>query len=165
MLKKSDNTITDAIYKKLGFVFFNQQATWQNGAKAIKNILESKTNKSFKEMYLDDGSGLSRHNLITPELLVTALSYAYHNEIIRQKFIESLSHAGIDGTLQYRMPHLKHRVYAKTGNIGGASSLAGYIKTKNQDTLAFTIIINSFLDSPRKYHKLQDEICSILAGS
>src|SRR3972149_8097993 len=104
MLKKSDNTIADTIYKKLGAAFFNKQSSWQDGSKAIKNILEKKSYINFKEMYMDDGSGLSNYNLITPANLVAALSYAYHNETIRQIFTDSLSKAGIDGTLQSRMP-------------------------------------------------------------
>ncbi|MBU0744408.1 MAG: D-alanyl-D-alanine carboxypeptidase/D-alanyl-D-alanine-endopeptidase [Gammaproteobacteria bacterium] len=164
-LKQSDNTFADAIYKKLGASFFNKQSSWQSSAKAVKTILESKTRKSFNQMYMEDGSGLSRYNLITPTLLVTALDFAYRDETIKRSFINSLSFTGINGTLKNRMPNLKHRLYAKTGNMANSSSLAGYIKTKNQEIIAFAIIINSFLDSPKKYHKLQDEICNVLANS
>lgn len=165
MLKKSDNTTADTIYKKLGSAFFNKQASWQDGAAAIKKILTIKNSDIFNKMRMDDGSGLSRYSLITPTQLAMALSYAYHNEYIRQTFIDSLPNAGVDGTLSYRMPNLKNRVYAKTGNMENSSSLAGYIKTKNQDMLAFSIIVNSFLGSPRKYHKLLDDVCTVLANS
>lgn len=164
MLKKSDNTIADTIYKKIGHLFFNSQATWQNSAAAVKSILAGKNNNTYSGIRMDDGSGLSRYNLITPMHLISTLKYAYNNEEIKQIFINSLPNAGIDGTLGNRMPNLKNRLYAKTGNMENSASLAGYIKTNNQEMLAFAIIINSFLDSPKKYHQLQDNICNILAN-
>ena len=165
MLKRSDNTIADAIHKKLGQFFFSKQATWKQGSLAIKNILESATGWDFKEMYLDDGSGLSRHNQITPNLIVKSLVHAYNNPHIKQHFIDALPHAGIDGTIEKRMLNLKNRVYAKTGNMGSVSSLVGYIKTKTEGVVAFAIMINSFLGKPKKLHVLQDEICNIIADS
>lgn len=164
MLKKSDNTYADAIYKKIGYEFFKQQATWQSSALAINKIFEAKKIAFAKETYMDDGSGLSRYNMITPALLVAVLGYSYYDTNIRQALTNALSHMGIDGTLQYRLPKLKNKIFAKTGNMIGVSSLTGYIENKNHEMLAFAIIINSFLDSPKKYHKLQDEICTILAN-
>lgn len=163
MMKKSDNLIADTIYKKLGYEFFHKTATWQNSEKAIAAILSPKTGIIFKKMRMVDGSGLSRYNLVTPLQLVAALRYAYSDKNINQTFIDSLSMVGIDGTLQHRMPNLRGRVYAKTGNMEGISSLVGYIKTKNQDIIAFAITINSFINNHKKYRQLQDKICSLLA--
>jgi len=165
MLKESDNTITDALYKKLGYLFFNEQSTWKKGFEAIKNILETQTGLAFKEMYLDDGCGISHHDMITPDLMIKILNYAYHNQTIKQPFIDALPHAGIDGTLEHRMLNLKNRVFAKTGSMGNVSALAGFIETKHKEKISFVIIINSFLGSPKQMHELLDLICTIIANS
>lgn len=164
MMKKSDNLIADAIYKKLGYSFFHKAGTWLNSEKAIVNILAPKTNIVFKKMRIVDGSGLSRYNLVSPAQLVAVLRFAYYDKNISHAFINALSIAGIDGTLKYKMPDLKGRVYAKTGNMEGISSLVGYIKTASQGNLAFAITFNSFLNNHQKYRQLQDRICTFLAS-
>lgn len=164
MMKKSDNLIADSIYKKLGYSFFHKAGTWQNSEKAIVNILAPKTNIAFKKMRIVDGSGLSRYNLVSPAQLVAVLRFAYYDKNISRPFINSLSIAGTDGTLKYKMPDLRGRVYAKTGNMEGISSLVGYIKTRSQGNLAFAITFNSFLNNHQKYRQLQDKICTLLAN-
>ncbi|EKE01058.1 MAG: hypothetical protein ACD_21C00228G0007 [uncultured bacterium] len=164
MLKKSDNSIADAVFKKIGYNYFHKTSTWHSSAQAIANILASKTGISFKKMKIVDGSGLSRYSLVSPAQLVAVLRYAYTDKNINQAFTSSLSIAGADGTLKYRMPNLKNRVYAKTGNMEGISSLVGYIKTAHQGNLAFAITVNSFLNNNIKYRQLQDKICTILAN-
>jgi D-alanyl-D-alanine carboxypeptidase len=62
------------------------------------------------------------------------------------------------------MLDLRGRVYAKTGNMEGISSLVGYIKTVSQGNLAFAITFNSFLNNHQKYRQLQDKICTLLAS-
>lgn len=164
MLKKSDNLIADAVYKKIGYGFFHKTSSWRSSERAIASILAPKTNIAFnKQIRLVDGSGLSRYNLISSSQLVAVLRYAYNDKEINQTFINALSKAGVDGTLKYRMPNLIGRVYAKTGNMDGISSLVGYIKTINYGNIAFAITINSFLDNHQKYRQLQDRICEVLA--
>jgi len=56
----------------------------------------------------------------------------------------SLSIAGIDGTLSKRMQNTlaMNNLRAKTGTLRNVSSLAGYVNTKNNDTLIFAFIFN-----------------------
>jgi len=165
MLKKSDNLIADAVYKKIGSSYYHKRGTWKNSAKAIAAILVNNTKIDFRKLKIVDGSGLSRFNLITPAQFNAVLRYAYLDQKIREPFMAALPTAGIDGTMRYRLPQLQGRVKAKTGNMASITSLAGYINTASKQTLAFTIIVNDFLAKPHKYHKLQDEICSFLARS
>lgn len=164
MLKDSDNLIADAIYKKLGHSFFQKSATWQNSARAITHILTPKTGVPFKKMKMVDGSGLSRYNLVSAKQLVTILQYTYFAKNISSVFVNALAIAGVDGTLKDRMPNLKNRVLAKTGKMSSVATLAGYVKTKTQGTVAFAIMLNSFLNDSQKYNKLQDEVCTVLAN-
>jgi serine-type D-Ala-D-Ala carboxypeptidase/endopeptidase (penicillin-binding protein 4) len=164
MLKESDNSIADAIYRKLGSSFFHKASTWKNSTKAIANILGPTAEINFNKMKIVDGSGLSRYNLVSPAQLVKLLSYAYNNKSINQPFVNALATPGNIGTLETRMPDLKNRVRAKTGRMTGIVSLAGYIKTTDHGEVAFAIATNSFLGDHQKHQKLHDEICTALAG-
>jgi D-alanyl-D-alanine carboxypeptidase/D-alanyl-D-alanine-endopeptidase (penicillin-binding protein 4) len=50
-----------------------------------------------------DGSGLSRYNYASANLLVGVLKHAWHDERLRGPFVASLPVGGHDGTLQNRM--------------------------------------------------------------
>ena len=163
MLKKSDNLIANSLYKKLAYASLNQTGTWKNGAKAFANILGKNSGIDFKHIKIVDGAGLSRYNLASPASLVALLNYAYRDKAINFYFIRALPFAGIDGHLAYRMPQLHGRVKAKTGTMKSITSLAGYIDTNSQQVLSFAIIINDFIEHPRKYQRLEDEICNYLA--
>ena len=66
----------------------------------------------------------------------------------RQPFIDSLSIAGSDGTLEkrFRDSDLRGRVFAKSGYVAGVSSLSGYVKTKDDRWFAFSILMNGVSD-------------------
>jgi len=163
MLKKSDNLIANSLYKKLAYAYFNNTGTWESGAKALASILGKNSGIDFKHIKIVDGAGLSRYNLVSPNALVALLNYAYRDKVINFYFIRALPFAGIDGHLAYRMPQLHGRVKAKTGTMKSITSLAGYVDTASQQVFSFAIIINDFVEHPRKYQKLEDEICSYLA--
>jgi len=163
MLKKSDNLIANSLYKKLGAVYFNRSGTWKNGGKAIAAILGKNSGIDFKRIKIVDGAGLSRYNLVSPTALVQLLNYAYRDQAINFYFVRALPFSGIDGHLAYRMGNLKGRVKAKTGTMKSITSLAGYVDTNRHQVFSFAIIVNDFVEHPRKYQRLEDEICSYLA--
>jgi D-alanyl-D-alanine carboxypeptidase/D-alanyl-D-alanine-endopeptidase (penicillin-binding protein 4) len=110
-----------------------------------------------------DGSGVSRYNLVSAELLIELLIYMYNNPEFN-RFYNSLAIAGVDGTLEKRMidTDAEGRVFAKTGTLNGVSALSGYVKTLNDHLLAFSILIQNFVEKTRVARNLQDEICNIL---
>jgi D-alanyl-D-alanine carboxypeptidase/D-alanyl-D-alanine-endopeptidase (penicillin-binding protein 4) len=110
-----------------------------------------------------DGSGLSRHNLVSPEALVQvlrAMAYTPFAELYRA----SLPIAGISGTLQGRFQGTpaKGIVQAKTGTISGVSALSGYITPPNYPPLAFSIIINQSNQSAYTQRQAIDEMVVLL---
>jgi serine-type D-Ala-D-Ala carboxypeptidase/endopeptidase (penicillin-binding protein 4) len=54
------------------------------------------------------------------------------------------------------------KVKAKTGTLNGVSSLAGYVETKDGETLIFSAIINNHLDDTA--YGLLDEIAVTIAN-
>ena len=70
------------------------------------------------------------------------------------------------GTLKHRLlaPDLKGRIHAKTGHIGGVSSLSGYIDSAGGDTYVFSILANAGEQVKMGLaDQMQDRICEILA--
>lgn len=167
MLKKSDNLIADSLLKKLGEKYFSTQGSWKTGRSAVQAILSSKTDIDFRNIVLIDGSGLSRSNIVTPNAFVKLLNFAYKELPDNDLFFESLPSSGRDGTLKYRLGGpILGRVHAKTGSMHGISSLAGYIRTANNQILAFSIIINDAVPGRSNqvgYRLLENQICEFLA--
>jgi D-alanyl-D-alanine carboxypeptidase/D-alanyl-D-alanine-endopeptidase (penicillin-binding protein 4) len=82
----------------------------------------------------------------------------------KETFFESLTIAGVDGTIGKRMYDLKGRVHAKTGFIGGVRSLSGYVQNDDGRWLIFSIIYNGFSGSAGPYEDMQDNAVRVLAA-
>ncbi len=92
---------------------------------------------------VEDGSGLSRSDVLTPAGLVDLL-VAMDRHPHAAAFRESLPMAGVDGTLKTRMKgtRAEGRVLAKTGTLALVNALAGYVTTARGERLAFAALAN-----------------------
>lgn len=162
MLKKSDNVIAGALFKKLGQLYSHQPGSWENGSLAVSKILSTKAGVNTTGMRILDGSGLSPDNLATPAQMMQVLDYAYHHYPISYDFISALPIAGVDGTLKHRMANIARKVRAKTGTISGVVSLAGYTISGEKEPLAFVIMINGNKGMGWRYKELEDRIATAL---
>jgi len=70
--------------------------------------------------------------------------------------------AGKDGTIGKRMDDLQGHVFGKTGFIGGVRALSGYIKTRDDKWLAFSIIFNKLPGDVAPAEDIQDNVCRVL---
>ena len=153
--KSSQNMFADAMFKMMG------NGTWEGGEKATKAFL-AKAGIDATHYRAVDGSGLARENRVTARLITDLLAYMdKHPE--SETFHQSLSAAGVDGTIRNRMHDLKGRVQAKTGYIGGVRALSGYVQKSDGKWLAFSFIFNGFKGSERPFEVLQDEAVHVLA--
>lgn len=91
-----------------------------------------------------DGSGLSRHNLITPSSVVQLYTYMAKQSKYSQVWRDSLTIGGVDGTLRNRFKGTRAsgNVRGKTGTIGQVSALSGYVKTAAGEELVFSTVVN-----------------------
>ncbi len=110
------------------------------GAAVVKKWLKEK-GIATDEISIHDGSGLSRLDFIAPETLGKLLIFASQMKNA-EIFKNSLPIAGTDGTLRGRLANASGKVFAKTGTISYISALAGYAKSSNGETLAFSIFCN-----------------------
>jgi len=91
-----------------------------------------------------DGSGLSRHDLVTPRALVALLLYAEKQPWFGT-YLESLPVAGIDGTLEDRMKNsiAVGRLHAKTGSVEHVRTRSGYADLPSGRRLVFSFLSNN----------------------
>ncbi|MHB1221647.1 MAG: D-alanyl-D-alanine carboxypeptidase/D-alanyl-D-alanine endopeptidase [Gammaproteobacteria bacterium] len=162
MLKKSDNIIAGSLFKKIGQLYSRQPGSWENGRAAVSAILAKHAGVNTSGLKILDGSGLSPDNLATPAQMMQVLNFAYHHYGTSYEFISALPIAGVDGTLKHRMYNISRKVRAKTGTISGVVGLAGYAMGKDNEPLAFVIMINSGKGMGWKYKALEDKIATAL---
>ena len=98
------------------------------------------------EHIIVDGSGLSRYNYITANLIVHILRAMARDPKNAATFEALLPIAGKDGTLRNRMKGTKAEgnVHAKTGTLSAVRSLSGYLRTADGERIGFSIIANNF---------------------
>ena len=107
-----------------------------------------------------DGSGLSRHDLVTPRAFVGVLAYA-QKQAWFPAFLASLPVAGADGTLNERMkePPLAGKIHAKTGSVTHVRTLSGYAETPGGRKLIFSFLSNNQGAKNHEVHTAIDGVC------
>lgn len=116
------------------------------------------------DLYIVDGSGLSRYNLVTPKDIVALLDYMARSRYFGV-FYDSLAIAGTDGTLKrMQSPPLQGNLRGKTGSMNHVRNLSGYVTTAGGERLAFAILINNFSADPSMIEDIIERICLRLAN-
>jgi len=116
-------------------------------------------------MHLADGSGYSRSNHLSAELLVGVLEHLAAEPQAYRVLSRSLPVAGREGTLASRMRDTaaQGRVRAKTGTLPKISCLSGYVEEEGQARIAFSILMNDFACSLATARRIQDQMAIALA--
>lgn len=163
MMKASQNLYAETLLKTIG-AGAQGVGSSEAGRAAVRAALES-WNVSMDDILMVDGSGLSRYNLITPDALVGVLSHIFHDDELRDRFVNTLPSAGVDGTLAERMKNTTAagNVRAKTGSFSNARAVAGYIRTANAEPLAFAILANNYGVEPSGIDYATDAILVALS--
>ena len=162
MLKESDNLYAESVFYQIASSTGAHPATADSGVSVVNRLI-SKIGLDPRRYSIADGSGLSPYNLVSAELEVRFLRYAFLNNNVFMHLQPALPKAGIDGTLRSRMhgTFTQGNVIAKTGTLTGVSSLAGYCTAANGHRLAFAII-NQGLMHRSNGRAFQDRVCTVL---
>ncbi|HWP39348.1 MAG TPA: D-alanyl-D-alanine carboxypeptidase/D-alanyl-D-alanine-endopeptidase, partial [Tepidisphaeraceae bacterium] len=144
--KDSINLYAEALCKRLGAAASGMTGSWDNGTAAMGAFLES-LGVNRNEFTIDDGCGLSKKNLISPNAIARVLEHEFHTRD-REVFVNSLAVAGTDGTFEERFKDsdLRGRVFGKSGYVRGVASLSGYLKARDDNWYAFSILMNEVYD-------------------
>ena len=113
------------------------------GVRVLNEFL-SRAGVKKGDVLLEEGSGLSRRDVITPEATVALLVHM-RNSRWSDVYRNALPIAGVDGTLQNRMKGTPAagNVRAKTGTLRYVYTLSGYVTTAAGERLAFSIMLNN----------------------
>ena len=152
-LKPSQNLYTELILRTLGKVAPPPPSTTMSNLPQTSDELGLEAVKSFlktvglrpEALVLDDGSGLSRNDMITAEASVQLLTFMSKHRYANV-FRDALPIGGVDGTLRNRFKGTpaENNVRAKTGSLSSAASLGGYMTTAGGEKLAFSIMVNNY---------------------
>ena len=110
------------------------------------------------DVQFEEGSGLSRNNLTTPNATIALLKFmSAHPEA--DAYLNALPIAGVDGTLRSRMKGTPAagNVRAKTGTLRWANALSGHVTTAAGERLIFSIMLNRYA-APDLQHSGRAEI-------
>lgn len=159
--KDSDNFLAEVLFKKIGAEARISDNTALSTRMYYEEIFEN-NRIAFEKCKLNDGSGLSRRNLITPESVVQLLEAA-NKSSFKETFRSSFALAGNDGTLKKRMKNsnTEGNLTGKTGTLRNVSALAGYVDTIEGDTIAFAFIFNG--PNVGIYKDLENKLAQILS--
>ena len=112
-----------------------------------------------------DGSGLSRHDYVSPRTLVHVLD-AIRLTPDFKLFYDAMPIAGVDGTIRNRMKGTaaEGNVHAKTGTLDKARSLSGYVTTADGRLLIVSALCNNFVVPTRRVDRVTDALGAYLAA-
>ncbi len=162
--KTSDNLSAEMTLLAMAEKFYGKPANAKNGIKVISRMIEL-IGLNPEDYRIVDGSGVSHYNVVTAELLSSILKYFYKERPeLYEILYNSFPIAGVDGTLEKRMQKTiaENNVHAKTGTITGVSTLSGYLTTKKNHTLTFSIMIQNYVGSSSRAKEFENQICKIL---
>ena len=170
-LKPSQNQYTELILRTLGKT---QPATPTEGGRTrddeeaglevVRTFLRQ-AGIGDGDVTLNDGSGLSRNDLISANTTVQLLTFMTRHKYFEQ-FRDALPIAGVDGTLRTRMrgTPAEGNVRAKTGSLSSVASLSGYVTTAGGEHLVFSMMLNNYPDASAVRRDSIDAIAVLLAS-
>lgn len=117
-------------------------ATAPLAAQTVKNWLADKK-LFFKELVIENGSGLSRIARVNAKHLGQMLVSAYQSPVMPE-LMSSLSIMGVDGTAKKRLRNTQAQGHGhlKTGSLRGVSAIAGYVLDRNGKRHAVVIMVS-----------------------
>lgn len=126
-MKESINLYGEAFVKTIAF----QKKGFGSREEGLELVTDFWKDKGISpaELNIQDGSGLSPANRITPHAMVEVLRYA-----AKQPWYASFEHS---------LP-LQNNIKMKSGSISKVRAYAGYIKSKSGEEYSFAFMINNF---------------------
>ena len=141
ILAPSQNWIAEQLVRTLG-AEQEGEGSWRAGLRVETTFLFETVGIDSGALRLNDGSGMSNQNLVTPHAVVQLFEHARAapwGEVFRA----ALAKPAEDGTLRNRLRHLEGRVAGKTGTLSSVNALSGYVRTSDGRELIFSILSNA----------------------
>jgi len=170
--KPSQNLHTELMLRQLGTRHTDARSLDDYGRPKSTASLGNEIRRQFLQragietspLSLRDGSGLARQNLVTPRSTSRLLEFMLAHPHAKT-WRESLTVAGVDGTLERRMKDTAaaNNFRGKTGTLTYVNALSGYVTTKRGQTLILSLMGNNYTGAGREVTAVMDRICVMLA--
>jgi D-alanyl-D-alanine carboxypeptidase/D-alanyl-D-alanine-endopeptidase (penicillin-binding protein 4) len=162
--KESLNLHAELLLRQLGRAYGSEGSAAQ-GARVVRAFLEG-AGIDKDDFVFYDGSGLSGHDLVTPRATVRLLQYASTQPWF-EGWKASLPVGGVDGSLEGRFTKapLKGKVFAKTGTLGEARALSGYVEGASGRTVIFSIMVGNHAPQSNADRGVMDKIVEAIAAA
>ncbi|MBV7528750.1 D-alanyl-D-alanine carboxypeptidase/D-alanyl-D-alanine-endopeptidase [Chitinophaga sp. sic0106] len=150
MMHRSDNFFAEQT------LMMSSALLWDsiNTRRLIKYVTDNYLTTLPQDAQWVDGSGLSRYNLFTPRDFVTVLTDMYKN--YPQQRLWEIFATGGKGTLKNY--YKEQFVHAKTGTLTGSVCLSGYLVTKSNKTLVFSVLVNNNKESATSVRRAVEKL-------
>ena len=164
MQKPSQNQVAELLFRTSGLRVSGHGSA--DSARAVAARTLAAWGVRNEDVAYRDGSGLSRHDYVTPRALVRVLD-AMRKSPAFEAYRSALPLAGVDGTLRSRMrgTPAAGNAQAKTGTVDKARSLSGYVTTADGRLVMFSMLANNFTVPTREVERVQDLLVVALAAS
>ena len=137
MMHRSDNFFAEQVLLMVAHKF--------NISMSDERVIDTLLKTIFKDLPQKpgwvDGSGLSRYNLFSPKDLVFILN-KMKNDFGMER-IKNLFPSGNEGTLANYYVSESGFIFAKTGTLSGVIALSGFLYTKKNKLLIFSVLVNN----------------------
>lgn len=102
-----------------------------------------------------DGSGLSRYNLLSPQAMVYILNKLQTEFGIKR--LKAILPTGGTGTFKNYYLRDSGYSYAKTGSLSNCITLSGFLYTKKNRQIIFSILVNNFQGPAYKVRRAMEQ--------
>jgi serine-type D-Ala-D-Ala carboxypeptidase/endopeptidase (penicillin-binding protein 4) len=121
----------------------------KNGADLVQLLIakySEKSNINTGGTRFEDGSGMSRHNLLTTRFMTDFLVAVQKDTTIAKSFYTSLPISGETGSLKkwFKDQPAKGKIHAKTGSMSRVLAYSGYTTNAKNEKIVFSLIVNNF---------------------
>ena len=154
---ESVNLFAEHLLKYLAYLMYGEGTT-KKGVVIVADYWQ-KRGIDMGGLFLADGSGLSHFNAITAQQMVEMLSYMKTKSREGDIFFSSIPFVP-DGTLYFFNPmnFPGKSLRAKSGSMTRVRCYAGELKTRSNQTVLFSIMMNNFSCSQQKAIGLAEDL-------
>jgi serine-type D-Ala-D-Ala carboxypeptidase/endopeptidase (penicillin-binding protein 4) len=151
MMHRSDNFFAEQTLLMIS----NKRFSVMSDEKIIDTLLKTDFKDLPQKPRWVDGSGLSRYNLFSPQDFVAILNKIKND--FGMKRIQNILPTGGSGTLSNYYKADSGYIFAKTGSLSGVIALSGYLYTKKNKLLIFSILVNNHQASATTIRRAEEK--------
>jgi len=162
-MKRSQNMYAETMPRVLSW-YVTGEGSIEAGREVMDSVFTDFGIEPGSWAYVD-GSGLTRYNYISPQVLVKILEGMYNSDL-KDVWMNSMPISGVDGTLRKRMigTSAEQKVLAKTGTISNVRGLSGYTSTAAGENIVFSFLVNGHLLSSKETERITDSILELICA-